>query len=357
MDSTIMDGERILVVTDDRDLAGDVVMNLRSRGFLVQTTASPEEALLAAKGFSARVALIDIQPGTGEGIGFLRALKKACPDMLCILIAGFAEIQVAVEFLAMGACDYIRKPVHPQELSRVVNRCLDREKHVRESEGFVDLALRNARDPLRKMRAFADILSHKLEADPAGRDYAGRIEKSARRLDRLVDDLAQYICVGRSSISLGRVDLGKTVKGALADLEPQISQVQAKVIVERLPQIEADPFLMGRLFFHLVRNSLASRAADATPDVYLHSQRMKDDVWEITLEDNGAGFDQACAERIFLPFERPCGSGGYDGSGLDLAICKRIVRLHGGRIAAESVPPKGARFVIVLPEKAPKRAL
>lgn len=348
---------RVIIATDDRDLAGNAVMILKSSGFLVEIASSPEEALPAAERLPARAVLIDIPPGTDRWADLLRDLKKACPETVCIMVAGFAEVPVAVESLAVGACDYIRKPIHPEDLLRVLGRCLERENRIRESAEFVDLVLRHAREPLRKMRAFADILSHKPEIDGAGRDYAGRIEKSACRLSRLADDVAQYMNVNRSAISPRRVDLGKTVKDVLAELESQVSQVQARVVVERLPQIEADPFLMGRLFFHLVRNSLWSQAADAMLKVYLNSQRMDDGVWEITLEDNGTELDRLRAERTFLPFEWTRRSGGYDGSGLDLAICEKIVCLHGGRITAESVSPKGARFAVVLPEKKPKRAL
>ena len=151
------------------------------------------------------------------------------------------------------------------------------------------------------------------------------------------------------------VALEPLVRGVLSDLEWQIEKNEARVILEELPTLEADPDQLRRLFQNLISNALKFhgnkpvRLRISSPtDGFIENES---EYRQIIVEDNGIGFEDAHAERIFRLFERLHGRGAYEGTGMGLAICRRIVERHGGSIAARGLPGKGADFTITLPVK------
>jgi signal transduction histidine kinase len=152
------------------------------------------------------------------------------------------------------------------------------------------------------------------------------------------------------------VNLNEVAEEVLSDLETRIERTKGKVNVEDLPVIEADPLQMHLLLQNLVSNGLKFHKTDEPPLVRLYAECSKDNRRVmIFVEDNGIGFEEQYLDRIFQPFQRLHGISQYEGSGMGLAICRKIIERHAGTITARSTPGKGATFVITLPIHQPRQ--
>lgn len=137
----------------------------------------------------------------------------------------------------------------------------------------------------------------------------------------------------------------------IGDLDVNNSSTDKTVTVNKLPEIEAHPSQMQRLFMNLISNGLKFHKDNESPYVSISSIKISDSFWEISVKDNGIGFDEKFSERIFKPLERLHSATAYEGTGMGLAICKKIVTDHGGKITVTSAPGEGATFIVTLPEK------
>jgi signal transduction histidine kinase len=183
------------------------------------------------------------------------------------------------------------------------------------------------------------------------RDYLDRMQVAAGRMQRFIDDLLQYSKVTLKAQPFELTDLGQVVAETLGDIEARLSQTGGRVEFSGLPLLDADRFQMRQLFQNLISNSLKFHREGVPPIVKIHARREENGFWKIIVEDNGVGFDAKFADRIFKPFERLHGRTRFEGSGMGLAICRKIVDRHKGDIHAESEPNRGAKFVITFPEK------
>jgi light-regulated signal transduction histidine kinase (bacteriophytochrome) len=166
----------------------------------------------------------------------------------------------------------------------------------------------------------------------------------------LLDDLLQFARVATKPEPFKVIDLREIVREAADVFEETLRDTGALVEIEDLPNIEADETQILRLFQNLIGNALKFRG-DEKPRIIVFAKQDGRGVCEIFLKDNGIGFEQQFAERIFKPFQRLHGRGEYDGTGMGLAICRKIVERHGGSIKAESEPGKGSTFIVRLPVK------
>ncbi len=226
----------------------------------------------------------------------------------------------------------------------------------RDLEVFASVASHDLQEPLRKITAFGDRLEEVSgEAlDDRGRLYLSRMTAAAGRMQVLIDDLLQYARVSSRGRPLERLDLDQLIRQVLSDLETRIEESGARVELEPLPRVEADPSQMGQLFQNLIANALKFRHPERTPEVRISGRMVSDSTrpWcEITVADNGIGFDQQYGERIFEVFGRLHGRTAYPGTGMGLAICRKIVERHGGTIEARGESGEGARFLIRLPAR------
>jgi signal transduction histidine kinase len=219
-----------------------------------------------------------------------------------------------------------------------------------ELEQFASIASHDLQEPLRKVRTFTQQLtvidSDKLS--PKGHDYLERANGAAERMQKLIEDLLKFSRVATHGRPFEPVDLQEVTHGVLVDLEHQIERSGAVVRVGELPTIDADPLQMRQLMQNLVSNALKFQREGVPPEVAVDVSSAEGEV-QITVRDNGIGFESQYAGRIFRVFERLHGRSRYPGTGIGLALCRKIVERHGGRIVAEGEPGVGATFTVTLP--------
>jgi len=246
----------------------------------------------------------------------------------------------------------------------------------RELEQFAFVASHDLQEPLRKIQAFGDRLKVKCEAVQMdeGKDYLERMQNAAARMQTLINDLLTFSRVISSSQPLVPVDLGAVTQEVLVDLEHRIEKTSAIITVGKLPTIQADPTQMRQLLQNLIGNALKFQPAGAIPRIKIDAQLInRDQIREdavlpnpaptaspedkfcvLTVEDNGIGFDEQYLDKVFAVFQRLHGRSEYEGTGVGLAVCRRITDRHGGLITAQSKPGEGSTFIAILPMEQPK---
>lgn len=219
-------------------------------------------------------------------------------------------------------------------------------------EHFAFIASHDLQEPLRKVTAFGSRLaeSYKGVLDERGQDYLDRMVKAAARMRVLIDDLLAYSRITTKGNPFVPVDLAQTAREVLGDLEPRIQATKGTVDVAPLPTVVADAIQMRQLLQNLIGNALKYHKEGEAPHVRVTAEAPSSFRVRLHVADNGIGFEQEQAERIFLPFQRLHGRDSkYDGTGIGLAIVQRIVERHGGTVKATASPGAGATFTVDLP--------
>ena len=237
------------------------------------------------------------------------------------------------------------------------------ERSNRDLEQFAYVASHDLQEPLRKIRAFGDRLEVKCKdlLDPTALECVGRMQNAAERMQELIEGLLTLSRITRRARDFVQVDLGEIVQQVVSDLEAQIERVHGQVEFGKLPTIQAEPLQIRMLFQNLIANALKFHRPDEAPVVKIEARyllprdqrqsrkSLAEEKCRITIEDNGIGFDQQYAERIFGIFQRLHPRDVYEGTGIGLAICRRIVEYHGGQISAHGTAGKGSTFEVLLP--------
>jgi len=232
-----------------------------------------------------------------------------------------------------------------------------------ELEHFAHVASHDLQEPLRKIQAFGDRLKLKCGRDlnEQGRDYVERMQSAAARMQTLISDLLTFSRVTTAPRPFAAVDLAAVAHTIVSDLEVSIQRVNGTVQIDQLPTIEADSAQMGQLLQNLISNALKFHREGVPPRVKVwgtcpqgretNAELNGTDTPQcsIWVEDNGIGFDEQYLVQIFQPFQRLVGRDQYEGTGMGLAICKKIVERHGGTITARSTPGQGTAFTVTLP--------
>jgi PAS domain S-box-containing protein len=234
-----------------------------------------------------------------------------------------------------------------------------------ELQQFASIASHDLQEPLRKIQAFGDRLKTKCNEalTEQGRDYLDRMQNAAGRMQTLIDDLLMLSRITTKAQPFVPVDLAQVIQEVLSDLEVRIDETKGQVEVGSLPTIEADSLQMRQLLQNLIGNALKFHPKTEPPKVRIYSQLLNDEEQQptgnsitpthcqIVVEDNGIGFDEKYLDRIFNVFQRLQGRSEYEGTGMGLAICRKIAERHGGSLTAESTPGQGATFIVTLPIK------
>jgi signal transduction histidine kinase len=219
-----------------------------------------------------------------------------------------------------------------------------------ELEQFASIASHDLQEPLRKVRTFtqqvtvieAGVLSDK------GADYLQRANSAAERMQQLIEDLLKFSRVATHGRAFAQVDLAQVTHDVLGDLEAQVERSGAVVHVGALPTISADALQMRQLMQNLISNALKFRREGVAPEVSIEASTLDSHV-VLTVRDNGIGFDPQYSRRIFRVFERLNGRSDYPGTGIGLALCRKIAERHGGTVVADAEPEAGATFTVTLP--------
>ena len=245
------------------------------------------------------------------------------------------------------------------------NYTLELKRSNEDLEQFAYVASHDLQEPLRKIRSFGDRLISKYQEklDETGQHYIERMQVASQRMQSLIEDLLSFSRITRSSELPGQVDINQLMEEVLDDLSDQVSREHAKVEVAEIPPILGVKGQMHRLFQNLVSNAIKFRKPEEDPLIkisgekisalqltkeYNFSPRYKFYV-KITVSDNGIGFDKKYSEQIFNVFQRLHGKNEFEGTGIGLAICKKIVTHHGGIIFAKSEEGIGSDFILILP--------
>ena len=237
----------------------------------------------------------------------------------------------------------------------------------RELQDFAYVASHDLQEPLRKIIVFGERLKEKAadRLEPDTLDYLQRMQKAASRMQILINDLLSFSRVTTKAQPFVKVDLARTAREVVDDLEARIEMTKGRVELGQLPVIEAEPLQMRQLIQNLIGNALKFRLPDVPPvvkiDAKIYSGVLPQDqdaqtqeLCELTVSDNGIGFDEKYLDRIFNVFQRLHTRNEYEGTGMGLAIARKIVLYHRGAITAKSAPGKGAAFIVTLPAVHPK---
>jgi PAS domain S-box-containing protein len=230
------------------------------------------------------------------------------------------------------------------------DRAEDLARSNAELEQFAYVASHDLQEPLRAIVSYLQLFERRYrgQLDERSDRYIGHAVDGARRMQTLINDLLVYSRVGRRGADFSRVDTERVLSRVLANLRAALDESAAEVSHDPLPKVIADPSQLGQLLQNLVGNAVKFRG-ERPPRVHLSAER-DGDAWRFAVRDNGIGIESAYLDRIFVLFQRLHGRAEYPGTGIGLAICKKIVERHGGQIWVESEPGQGSTFYFTIPE-------
>ena len=369
---------KILMVDDEPSNISLLENMMMQEGYEhLYSTTDPTQVMELFSEVKPDLILLDLNMPKMDGFQVMEQLKERDPESLVpiLVLTALKDEKTRWRALGEGAKDFLCKPFELTEASlriknllemrmlhqrvQMHNEILEEEVLVRTAElertteeltNFAYIASHDLQEPLRKIIVFGDRLAGRFDSvlNDAGRDYIQRMQKSAIRMKNLIDDLLNFSRITTHSTPFQPVDLNEVVSEVLSDLEVQIERTQGKVEVTPLPTIEAERFQMRQLFQNLISNSLKYHKENIPPVVTVQHKGSNEGLEEIWIEDNGKGFDEKYLDRIFRPFERLHGISGYDGTGMGLAICHKIMGYHKGHLTATSQLSQGAIFIVKL---------
>jgi signal transduction histidine kinase len=353
-------GMKILIV-DDTPANIDILGHfLRQSGLEISIAPDGEIAQKIISNNKPDLILLDVMMPGVDGYQLCEILKAndQTKNIPIIFITARSEIENVVKGFEVGGVDYIVKPLQELEVLVRVKSQLSIVKLIRELKRsnrdlkeFTSIASHDLKEPLRKIIYFGEFLKEKItNVNEEGHRFIDKIQDASNRMNTLIDDLLIFSSVSTKEKNFERHDLTEIAQDSLVNLENRIEITQGKVNISKLPSIEVDPSQLGQLFQNLIGNSLKYHREGTPPVVNICCKSSENEKVEIVIEDNGIGFNEKYTDKIFQPLERLHGRSAYEGSGIGLAICKKIVDRHHGTISVKSTEGMGSTFIITLPE-------
>jgi signal transduction histidine kinase len=376
---------RILIVDDEVALATVLARTLNNEGYSTTPLTRATEALpalrAAADGTSGPpfdLLITDLMMPELDGIALMRAALQIDEHLAVVVMTGHGTIDTAVAALKNGALDFIEKPfnltaIRPvllrafavrrlrRENAALVARVAERTQELeaanselrsvnRELEAFAQTVAHDLRTPLHAMIGFAELLNTEKAGplNPTQKEYLQDIHDSGQRLVDLTKHLLDIALLGSERLARETVNVGEVVAEVLAELRRSSSCPKASVHIGLLPDATADRTLLREVFLNLLSNALKFSSRASEPRIEIEGS-CEEGRTIYSVRDNGIGFDPRQARSLFLPFRRLHPGEEFEGTGVGLSLVRRIVERHGGQIAAEGRPGKGACFRISLP--------
>lgn len=361
---------QVLVVDDNPAELQLLCDLLRDDGFQVIGCGSASEALEHVRQRDFGVAVVDYRLPDLSGTQLLERIRGFDEQVRVIIYTGAGSYDSIKEALNLGAFAYLEKLSDPDELLRHVRRaCLERvdryaldmeqavaartEQLARsnhELENFAAVVAHDLRSPLLTISGYCQLLQEEfgLQLEAAGNEYLDQILNGATRMNHLIEDLLEYSRAVSSQQPLQPVEMESVLVQARANLEASIREQGAQIEAGLMPTVIGDQTQLAQLLQNLIANAIKFRREPA-PRVRLSASR-DNGCWQFAVEDNGIGIEEEHFERIFQTFQRLHGQE-YPGTGIGLAVCKKIVERHGGRIWLDSVVGQGATFQFTLADQ------
>nr|WP_279382583.1 ATP-binding protein [Acanthopleuribacter pedis] len=356
------------MIVDDRPenlLSLEAILEAPDREIVRANSGNEALSLMLKHDFA--LVLLDVQmPGMDgfETAQLMRGLEKTRGVPIIFVSAINKEQTFVFRGYEAGAVDYLFKPIEPHILQGKVNVFLDLyrqreakkqllaelERSNQELQDFAHMTSHDLKAPLRSVRFSLQMLREDFEPvlNEEGVEYLDTMDRSVKRMQTLIDDLLDYAKAANSPTAFETLPLNRIIEDVLVDLHGQIQETGATVASDDLPNVRGDGTQLTRLFQNLIGNALKYRRPDEKPHITLKTEHCDDSRCTVVVTDNGMGFDNQHAERIFLPFQRLVPKGKLEGSGIGLAICKKIVNHHGGTINASGEIGIGATFRVTL---------
>ena len=387
----------VLVVDDDQADRLTIRQNLRQTQCNAELVEADSPAAarqrLACGGVDC--VILDYRLADDDGLALLREIRQRegeapqAGGLPVIVLTGYGDEMVAVEAMKAGATDYIPKSeLSPPRLDSAIRTA--RELHRRRGEAnhaqavlqrthaeleqrvrertagleqahaelrrqyaeldeFTFVASHDLQEPLRKLIAFGELLPRDVGGDlpTAARNDLRFITDAARRMQTLVQDLLTLSRVGQTALERGRVVLDVCADRALDALAARVNETGAEIVRDALPAVVGDATLLTQLYQNLIGNALKFTQNGTPPRIRL-TAKPHDGQWVFGVQDNGIGVPPKYADQIFAPFKRLHSRDQFEGTGIGLAVCRKAVERHGGRIWVEAAPGQGAHFKFTL---------
>ena len=382
MDSTVTNdldvrAARILVVDDEEVNVILLEETLRADAYSqVASTRDSREVVELARTFRPDLILLDLRMPHLDGFQVMEHLREAYPDhsIPVLVLTAVQDRDTRLRALSSGATDFLSKPLDLMETTlRIRNlltvrllyrQVIERTKELEASnrklaasnadlEQFAYVASHDLQDPLRSITRYVQLIQRRYESqlDEHGADYISRVVAGAKRMQNLIASLLAYSRVTTQGDEPGFVDANEVLAVSLNDLAAAIDEASGSVTHSALPTVRVDGSQLQQVFTNLIGNAIKFHG-DRPPEVHVEAEEREDD-WLFSVRDNGIGVEPQYQEQIFVIFQRLHGRTEYPGTGIGLAMCKRIVDRHGGRIWLESEPGQGTTFFFTLPRETP----
>lgn len=355
-------GPRILLIDDDPDSRALVRLVLRQElpHLVLEEIA---DAVSFAEAFGRadfELVILDPRLPWADGLAVLHALKGRWPDLPVILLTDRGGQELGVRAAKLGADDFLIKDpggfvnlplavlgTLEQARARAIPPAEPPKHSDSDFQQLAAMAAHELREPLRMVERYTRILAedYKGRLDGQADELLGFAHEGARRLQDLIDGLLVFSRLDASGRPFQRVESTDLLERVLADLGPTVAESGARITHDPLPVIEADPGQIGQLLRNLLGNALKFRGGDP-PRIHVSATRLRGE-WVFAVQDNGIGMAPEDARTIFTLFARLRPE--VPGSGVGLAVCRKIVERHGGRIWVESQPGQGSTFFFTLP--------
>lgn len=352
-----------LLVVDDEPANVELLQEmLAGEGYAnVRSLTDPREVEPVYREWRPDLVALDLNMPHLDGFQVMERLREINgPDgyLPVIVLTAYQDREIRYRALASGAKDFLTKPFDLMEVLLRIRNLIEvrllydgtRALNAKLAESNADLerfayvASHDLQEPLRSVTRYVQMLEKRYanELDDKATGYIGRAVEGTKRMQALILSLLDYARVGSRGEMFTSVDVASVLEGVASDLSARIADAGATVTWDGLPRVVADEDQLGQLLQNLIGNALKFRGETA-PEVRVSAEAV-DGAWSFAVSDNGIGIEPEYAEQIFEIFQRLHGRGSYDGTGIGLAVCRKIVQRHGGRIWVDSRPGEGATF-------------